>query len=608
MQKKILDNRYELERKIGEGGMARIYVGLDRRLNRRVAIKIPHSHFLNEPDFLSRFRHEAQAAAMLAHPNIVDIFDVGQDGDVHYIVMEYVDGTDLKSIINREAPLTIDRAVNLAEQIARGLHAAHRAGMVHRDVKPQNVIVTPDGRAHVTDFGVAKSHLSTAMTETGIAFGTVDYLSPEQAQGRPATPRSDVYALGILLYELLTGRLPFKGENAVAVAMKHVNEAPTPPRHLNPSIPLGLEALVLRALEKDPSRRPQDAAEFARLLNDYDQLASQATVVNQAMPRPIPQPRAPAPSGPIRPSAGGGATGRMPIAPRPGPARAPRQEGLGCGVFLVGMFILASVLAVVFAFSTGLFGDLFAGIGGGGTGGGVTPTQPTASPTPDDPTHTPEPTRVTVSVPELSGMSGQVAETTLRQLQLRPVRLEAHDQQVAINQVISQAVAPGTALEPGSNVTYTVSLGPRVIEVLDVGRLQAELAEQRLRGAGFAVEVVNEPSGSVDRGFVIRQQPSPGLRVSEGQLVTIFVSMGDVVRFPEVIGLQRDQAEQVLERTPGLTLVYVDLQGRDRLIDYDRFRDNEVVSAQIENGPAVLNGDWIARGSRIIFGIKAPEQ
>lgn len=610
MQKKILDNRYELERKIGEGGMARIYVGLDRRLNRRVAIKIPHSHFLNEPDFLDRFRHEAQAAAMLAHPNIVDIFDVGQDGDIHYIVMEYVDGTDLKSLINREAPLAIDRAVQLAEQIARGLHAAHRAGMVHRDVKPQNVIVTPDGRAHVTDFGVAKSHLSTALTETGVAFGTVDYLSPEQAQGRPATPQSDVYALGILLYEMLTGRLPFKGENAVAVAMKHVSEAPTPPRHLNPSIPPGLEALVLRSLEKDAVRRPKDAAEFARLLNDYDQLASQATVVNHAMPRHSPPPPTPAPAAPLRPPAGSGATGRVPLAPRSGPTRAPRQEGLGCGVFVVGMFILASVLALVFAFSTGLFGDLFAGIGsggGGGGGGGVTPTQVVPSPTPDDPTHTPEPTRVTVTVPELSGMSGQVAESTLRQLQLRPVRLETHDQHTAINQVISQAVAPGTALEPGSNVTYTVSLGPRAVEVPDVVRLQSSLAEQRLKAVGFAVEVINEPNSSVDGGFVIRQQPSSGLRVPEGQNVTIFVSMGDVVRFPEIIGLQREQAEQVLERSPGLTLVYVDAQGRDRLIDYDRFRDNEVVSAQIEGGQGILNGDWIARGSRIVLGIKAPD-
>jgi eukaryotic-like serine/threonine-protein kinase len=595
MQKKVLDGRYELERKIGEGGMARIYVGRDLRLNRRVAIKIPHTRFLGEPDFLSRFRHEAQAAAMLAHPNIVDIFDVGQDDDIHYIVMEYVEGTDLKSIINREAPLTIARAVNLAEQIAHGLHAAHRAGMVHRDVKPQNVIVTPDGRAHVTDFGVAKSHLSTALTETGVAFGTVDYLSPEQAQGRPATAQSDVYALGVVLYELLTGRLPFSGDGAVAVAMKHVHEPPPPPRRLNPNIPPGLEALVLRALEKDPARRPRDAAEFARLLNSYDQLASQETAVNPALARPAAPPPTP------RPQPGNGATGRIPPAPRPAAARAPRQEGLGCGVFLVGMFVLASVLGLVYFISTGALGNLFAGFGGG------LPGRPTATLSPDEPTPTPTETTATIAVPDLSGLNGQAADLTLRQFQLLPVRLDVNDPLVEAGQVISQAIAPGTMLDPGTPVTYTVSLGPRLVDLIDVTREPGQLARQRLGAAGFPVEVVDEPSTSVDEGFVIRQQPSPGLRVPEGQVVTIFVSQGDVVRFPEVIGLQREQAEQILERTPGLNLVYVDLQGRDRLIDYDRFSDNAVVSAQIEGGRGLLNGDMVPRGSSIVLGVKAPE-
>ncbi len=233
MQQKVLDGRYELDRKIGEGGMARVYLGRDLRLNRRVAIKIPHRHMSDDADFLDRFRHEAQAAAILAHPNIVDVYDVGMDGEIHYIVMEYVEGTDLKSMINREAPLAIATAVKIAEQIARGLSAAHRAGMVHRDIKPQNVIITSDGHARITDFGVAKSHLSTAMTETGVSFGTVDYISPEQAQGFQATPQSDIYALGIVLYEMLTARLPFKGDSAIAVAMKHVTEPPPPPPRSN---------------------------------------------------------------------------------------------------------------------------------------------------------------------------------------------------------------------------------------------------------------------------------------------------------------------------------------------------------------------------------------
>ncbi|HWQ15159.1 MAG TPA: protein kinase, partial [Roseiflexaceae bacterium] len=262
MQLKVLNNRYELEQKIGEGGMARVYRGRDLRLNRRVAIKVLHSHHASDMGFLQRFHHEAQAAANLHHPAIVDVYDVGQDDGVHYIVMEYVEGSDLKSYI-RTGPLPIEEAVAIAAAVAEGLEAAHRLGMVHRDVKPQNIIVGPDGHVKITDFGIAKSALSTAMTETGVTFGTADYISPEQAQGQPATPRSDVYALGVTLFEMLTGRLPFTGDSSIAVAMQHVSAEPPPPRMFNPRITPQLEALVLRALAKRPEDRPASAREFA---------------------------------------------------------------------------------------------------------------------------------------------------------------------------------------------------------------------------------------------------------------------------------------------------------------------------------------------------------
>jgi eukaryotic-like serine/threonine-protein kinase len=248
MQQKILNNRYELERKIGEGGMARVYIGRDMRLNRPVAIKIPHQQHTLDADFLNRFFHEAQAAAILQHPNIVDVYDVGQDGDIHYIVMEYVEGIDLKRLINREAPLPINQALHIGAQVARGLQAAHQAGMVHRDVKPQNIIVAPDNNVVITDFGIAKSARSTALTETGVVFGTADYISPEQAQGRTATASSDIYSVGVTLYEMLTGKLPFTGDTALAIAMKHVSDQPVPPRQINRAIPPQLEAIVLRCL------------------------------------------------------------------------------------------------------------------------------------------------------------------------------------------------------------------------------------------------------------------------------------------------------------------------------------------------------------------------
>ncbi len=602
---KVLDGRYELERKVGEGGMARIYLGRDLRLNRRVAIKIPHLHFLGQPDFLERFRHEAQAAAMLSHPNIVDVYDVGKDGDTHYIVMEYVEGTDLKTLITGEAPLAIERAVGLAEQIARGLHAAHRAGMVHRDVKPQNVIVTPDGQARITDFGVAKSHLSTAMTETGVSFGTVDYLSPEQAQGRQATPRSDVYALGVVLYEMLTGKLPFDGASAVAVAMKHVAEPPPSPRRLNPNIPPGLETLVLRTLAKDQAQRPQSAQEFAQLLANYGQLAKQETAINQAVAARGQPPSSPPPPPRSSGTGGtGGTTGRMPIPPpRSTPARAPRQDGLGCGVFLVGMVVLAGVLALVFLIGTGALGQLFAG-GGNNSGNGSRPENPTATVELRAPTNTPE---VQVAVPNLVGLTADVAATTLQQSQCLPVRREVNDPTAAIGQVVSQEIAPGTLVAPNQPVTYTVSLGPRLIEVPDVKRVAVALARQRLEGSGFTVEVNEAPSREVDAGFVLSQAPSSGLRVAQGQVIKLVVSQGDVVRFPDVIGIQQAAAEKLIRDTQGLELVYIDPQGRDRLPDYDRYAVGDVVSAQTLEGSGLANGNLVPRGTKIVLGVKRAE-
>ncbi len=284
MQQKILNNRYELEQKIGEGGMARVYRGRDLRLNRRVAVKVLHNHYASDVGFLRRFHHEAQAAASLRHSNIVDVYDVGQDGDIHYIVMEHVDGSDLKNAILQSAPFPVDHAVAIAVDVAEGLDAAHRLGMVHRDIKPQNIIVSPDGQVKIMDFGIAKSNLSTALTETGVTFGTADYISPEQARGQAATPQSDIYSLGVTLYEMLTGRLPFNGDSSIAVAMQHVGDDPPFPRMFNPRIPPQLEQLVLRMLSKNPAERPASARELIRMLQAYRSAGEQETVVRPVAP------------------------------------------------------------------------------------------------------------------------------------------------------------------------------------------------------------------------------------------------------------------------------------------------------------------------------------
>ncbi len=601
MQPQVLDGRYQIERLLGDGGMARVYLGRDLRLNRPVAIKIPHPHLMTDPDFLARFRHEAHAAAMVSHPNLVDVYDVGQDGNLHYIVMEYVAGPTLKQLINREAPFDIARAVRIGEQIARGLHAAHRAGLIHRDIKPQNIIISDDGQARITDFGVAKSHLSTAMTETGITLGTVDYIAPEQAQGRAATPQSDIYALGVVLYEMLTGRLPFTGDTPVAVAMKHISEPPVPPRRWNPHLPASLEQIILRALAKDPAQRYQSALELAEALRAYDRLVSQETVIQPSVEPPPAAPRAVMSPRPAQ------ITANRPAAipgPRPATTRAPRQEGVGCGIFLVGMLTLAGVLAVVFVISSGMLNNLFTG-----NPGRPSVTQPPAPG--QSPAIEPSPTSIAaVEVPDLTGLSDGEARVRLQELQLVPAPRAEHNRDVPQGLVISQEVPPQTFVEPQSPITYTVSLGPQLVTVPDVTGTRSNIASNQLAAAGLAVVIVEEPSQTVDAGFVIRQSPSANLRIPQGDAVTLFVSLGDVVRFPNVIGLERTEAERILGNTPGLILVFVDVQGRDRLPDFDRYAPNEVVSAARESGNSFVglnNGDYVPRGSRIVLGVRAEE-
>ncbi|MFN5935339.1 MAG: protein kinase domain-containing protein, partial [Roseiflexaceae bacterium] len=284
MQPKILNQRYEIESKIGDGGMASVYRGRDLRLNRVVAIKILHPHHAGDLNFLQRFSHEAMAAANLRHPSIVDIYDVGQEDRQHFIVMEYVDGSDLKSLILRYKQLPVQQVLQIAAAIAEGLDAAHQLGMVHRDVKPQNIMVSNDETAKITDFGIAKSGLSTAQTETGVTFGTADYISPEQARGQPATAQSDIYALGVTIYEALTGQLPFVGDSAVAVALQHVGSKPPPIRRHNPNVSQSLETLIMRALAKNPSERPTTAKEFAQLLRAQEETEVRETVRPQRVP------------------------------------------------------------------------------------------------------------------------------------------------------------------------------------------------------------------------------------------------------------------------------------------------------------------------------------
>src|SRR3989475_3215615 len=259
----VLSARYTLGRRLGVGGMATVFQGSDRVLDRTVAVKVLAPPFDADPAFVDRFRREAQAAASLSHPNVVAVFDTGSDGPVHYIVMEFVEGATLAEILRHEGAFPPARVVTIGVAICSALDAAHARGLVHRDVKPGNVMLTPAGDLKVTDFGIARATASDSSTRSGVVLGTAAYLSPEQARGEQADARSDLYALGCVLYELVTGRPPFAGESPVAVAYQHVSAEPVPASQIDPAVPAWLDAVIMRALAKDPHERFQSAREMA---------------------------------------------------------------------------------------------------------------------------------------------------------------------------------------------------------------------------------------------------------------------------------------------------------------------------------------------------------
>ncbi len=614
MQQQILNDRYRLDQQVGEGGMATVYQGYDMRLNRRVAVKILHSQFSNDPDFLKRFDHEALAAANLNHPNVVNVYDVGQDGNTHYIVMQYVDGIDLKTRINREAPLMIAHAVAIAEAIARGLEAAHRVGLIHRDIKPQNIMVSSDGHVQITDFGIAKSHLSTATTQTGITFGTADYISPEQAQGQQASPRSDIYALAVTLFEMVTGQLPFSGDSAVSVAMQHVSTPPPMPRQLNPQIPQNLENLILQALAKDPSHRPASAWEFAEMLKNYQASAEQNTVANASPlppPRPMPQPRPYVPQSSH--SGGASATGGRSTLPqaRPPIAKAPQQQGVGCGVFAIGMIILVGVMGFVLLFTSGTLDSLVEGLGSGNGTGTVATAVPSATqtttitPTPST-TPTVSPTSVPlVTVPSIVGMRESEARQAIQNAQLIPVAGDSrHSETIPQGAVIEQFLPPHIEVQQGQPVTYVLSLGRdiRLVSVPNVISRRLESARGEAEGLGLIVTVEEQPSTNVSEGFIISQNPSAGMQIEEGETLHLVVSMGDKVQMPDLMGMMESEAKAILAATNGLNYTWSDYQGYDKLGDtYYQVAPGAVVSTVPDKHV------WVPRGTSVTLGIRAPD-
>jgi beta-lactam-binding protein with PASTA domain/predicted Ser/Thr protein kinase len=518
----VVDERYQIIAHLGTGGMAEVYCATDMQLGRKVALKILHERFAADEQFVERFKREASAAAGLQHQHLVAVYDRGEWAGTSYIAMEYVAGRTLKQIVTENdppTPLAVGRAVDLTVQILRAARFAHRRGVIHRDFKPQNVIVDDEGRAKVTDFGIARAGASD-MTQTGSIMGTAQYLSPEQAQGHAVTARSDLYSIGIILYELLTGRVPFDADSAVTIALKQVSEAPVPPSRINPAVTPEIEAVVLRALAKAPEDRFADADEFIAALDAAASRIPSAAAVAAAEAAAAALPAvalgagAMAPPPPIPPPPVTGGYQSDPSYERGAAADIlPRLQTPAHRSRKLWPWLLLGVLAVV-----GLVLLL------------VSVTTPERVP-----------------VPKVVGATISVATQRLHNegFEVEPVRDNSAQPR---NTVIGQKPGAGATADDGSTVTITVSDGPAIDDVPDVEGLTRADARRQLKDAGFRIAETTVTSDTVKPGRVVSQSLPGGSLAESGKVVRIEVSIGpERLPVPDVVGKTEDEARMALD-------------------------------------------------------------
>jgi serine/threonine protein kinase len=541
----VLSDRYELKEQLGAGGMAEVYLGRDRVLGRTIAIKTLLSQYGGDPHFIERFRLEAQHAAALNHPNVVSVYDTGSDNGTHYIVMEYVEGKTLRDIIREEGPLLPERVAEIGADVCAGLSFAHSHGIVHRDIKPANIMVTPGGAVKVADFGIARAVSGDTVTQTAMVLGTAQYFSPEQAQSAPVDARSDIYSLGVVLYEMLTRQVPFTGSSPVAIAYKHVKEAPILPSRLNPDVPPALESIVMKAMAKNPDNRYQSAQEMREdLLRALHGRPVQATPVLSDQTGMI----SPLSDETVVLERGRG------VRPEFQPERRRRRTGL----ILLAIILLAILGVAAWAILGLTSGPKYATIPdvtGMTTATAVSRLSAAGfSAVLDDPvpsstvkaglvisTSPPKGTRIKtsqsihivwsrgpsfVSVPNVTGKTEAAARTAIVAAGLKVGTVtHANSETVRSGLVISQT-PNGGSLQSGQKVDLVVSSGKPQVQVPSVVGLSQQDAEAAIRQANLVPQVVQEDISTCIQtpGFVCRQDPQQGTQVTEGSTVTIFVA------------------------------------------------------------------------------------
>ncbi len=580
----IIDGRYKVLSRLGAGGMADVFLAEDEQLGRKVALKLLYQRFAEDPGFVERFRREAQAAAGLQHPNVVGVYDRGAYDGTYYIAMEYLPGRSLKQLIRQEAPLEPIRAIDITLQILKAARFAHRRGVIHRDLKPHNVIVNDSDDAKVTDFGIARAGASD-MTETGSIMGTAQYLSPEQAQGHAVSAGSDLYSIGVVLYEMLTGRVPFDAESAVTIALKHVSEAPPPTTVFNPAVPPELEHVVMWALNKNPVDRPANADQFITALEQARSsilsgergqrtasmaalagvAAAQYAVAGAAVSGPPP---APPPTATDVYDGNGTALAPPPEEEPPHERRAWPWIALLVALLLAGGGVAAYLLTrPVKVAVPPVAGEQFSTAQAQLQNAGFTVSQVQVTSAqkagtvirqvPLAGTQAKEGSTVALTVssgpgnttvPTVVGEPAAQAKANIESQSLNVGNVQHQSSTtIASGRVIESSPTAGTSVPVDSKVTLIVSTGPPSVQVPDVTSEDVGQAKATLEGRGFNVGTVDEVSSAATPGTVINQSPGGGASVPSGSDVTLVVAKAPLtVAVPNVVGKTTGEADATL--------------------------------------------------------------